>query len=60
MKESIFRLPSGRKICLTDTIGFLSDLPIHLIDAFEATLAHVKKAVGLIISCQFNPVFRRT
>ncbi|PAV70740.1 hypothetical protein WR25_05373 [Diploscapter pachys] len=38
------RLPSGRKICLTDTIGFLSDLPIHLIDAFEATLAHVKKA----------------
>lgn len=40
------KLPSGRSAVFTDTIGFLSDLPMHLIAAFEATLAHVKSAVS--------------
>ncbi|KAJ1345757.1 hypothetical protein KIN20_000362 [Parelaphostrongylus tenuis] len=35
------RLPSGRKVIFTDTIGFLSDLPMHLLAAFHATLSHV-------------------
>ncbi|CAJ0582220.1 unnamed protein product, partial [Mesorhabditis spiculigera] len=38
------RLPSGRRVILTDTIGFLSDLPMHLLAAFEATLGHLKRA----------------
>ncbi|KAK6758273.1 hypothetical protein RB195_015845 [Necator americanus] len=38
------RLPSGRKVVFTDTIGFLSDLPMHLLAAFQATLSHVKLA----------------
>ncbi|CAB3397729.1 unnamed protein product [Caenorhabditis bovis] len=42
------RLPSGRYALFTDTIGFFSDLPIHLIAAFEATLAHVKIANVII------------
>ncbi|PIO73289.1 hypothetical protein TELCIR_04750 [Teladorsagia circumcincta] len=38
------RLPSGRKVVFTDTIGFLSDLPMHLLAAFQATLSHVTLA----------------
>ncbi|EFP01947.1 hypothetical protein CRE_22804 [Caenorhabditis remanei] len=44
----VAKLPSGRSAVFTDTIGFLSDLPIHLIAAFEATLAHVKSADVII------------
>lgn len=38
------RLPSGRKIILSDTVGFISDLPTHLIAAFRATLEEVSEA----------------
>src|SRR5207248_9883850 len=31
-------LPSGRKAILSDTVGFISDLPTHLVAAFRATL----------------------
>lgn len=31
-------LPTGREIILSDTVGFISDLPTHLIAAFRATL----------------------
>ncbi len=31
-------LPSGQKVILSDTVGFISDLPTHLIEAFRATL----------------------
>uniref|UniRef100_A0A1I7UN68 Hflx-type G domain-containing protein n=1 Tax=Caenorhabditis tropicalis TaxID=1561998 RepID=A0A1I7UN68_9PELO len=44
----VAKLPSGRSAVFTDTIGFLSDLPMHLISAFEATLAHVKTADVII------------
>lgn len=44
----VAKLPSGRSAIFTDTIGFLSDLPMHLISAFEATLAHVKSADVII------------
>ncbi|KAE9414403.1 hypothetical protein Angca_006806, partial [Angiostrongylus cantonensis] len=42
------RLPSGRKVVFADTIGFLSDLPMHLLAAFHATLSHVKLADVII------------
>ncbi|KAK5982392.1 Hflx-type G domain-containing protein, partial [Trichostrongylus colubriformis] len=42
------RLPSGRKVVFTDTIGFLSDLPMHLLAAFQATLSHVVLADVII------------
>ncbi|EYB82032.1 hypothetical protein Y032_0368g56 [Ancylostoma ceylanicum] len=42
------RLPSGRKVIFTDTIGFLSDLPMHLLAAFQATLSHVNLADVII------------
>ncbi len=38
------KLPSGREIILSDTVGFISDLPTHLIEAFRATLEEVQLA----------------
>ncbi|CAH2064597.1 unnamed protein product [Thlaspi arvense] len=37
-------LPSGRKVLLSDTVGFISDLPIQLVEAFQSTLEEVVEA----------------
>jgi len=37
-------LSSGRKAILSDTVGFISDLPTHLVAAFRATLEEVTEA----------------
>ncbi len=39
-----FTLPSGRRAILSDTVGFVSDLPHELVEAFQATLEEVKEA----------------
>ncbi|CAL4935698.1 unnamed protein product [Urochloa decumbens] len=41
-------LPSGRKALLSDTVGFISDLPIQLVEAFHATLEEVVEADMLV------------
>jgi GTP-binding protein HflX len=46
MREAV--LPSGRKVILSDTVGFVSDLPTDLVAAFRATLEEVL-AADLII-----------
>ncbi len=38
------RLPSGRRVILSDTVGFITDLPTTLIAAFRATLEEVMEA----------------
>ena len=38
------KLPSGREIALSDTVGFISDLPTDLVAAFRATLEEVVEA----------------
>ncbi len=38
------RLPDGRPAILSDTVGFISDLPHELVEAFQATLEEVKAA----------------
>lgn len=38
------RLPSGRPAILSDTVGFISDLPTQLVAAFRATLEEVLEA----------------
>ncbi len=38
------RLPSGRRCILSDTVGFISDLPLTLVAAFRATLEEVVAA----------------
>ena len=37
-------LPGGRPAILSDTVGFISDLPHELVDAFRATLEEVQEA----------------
>jgi GTPase len=38
------KLPSGRKVALSDTVGFISELPTDLVAAFRATLEEVVEA----------------
>ncbi|XP_058188001.1 GTP-binding protein At3g49725, chloroplastic [Rhododendron vialii] len=41
-------LPSGRKVLVSDTVGFISDLPVQLVEAFHATLEEVVEADLLV------------
>jgi GTPase len=41
-------LPNGQNVVISDTVGFLHDLPHHLIEAFKATLEEVVDADLLI------------
>ncbi|MDD4938611.1 MAG: GTPase HflX [Candidatus Omnitrophica bacterium] len=43
-----FVLPDGEHIVISDTVGFLHNLPHHLIEAFKATLEEVREADLLI------------
>lgn len=38
------KLPSGRRVILSDTVGFISELPTELVAAFRATLEEVAEA----------------
>ncbi|MBM3599156.1 MAG: GTPase HflX [Alphaproteobacteria bacterium] len=38
------KLPSGRSVIMSDTVGFISELPTHLVAAFRATLEEVLEA----------------
>lgn len=42
------RLPSGRAVVMSDTVGFISDLPTELVAAFRATLEAVTEADLLV------------
>ena len=43
-----FILPNNQKVVFVDTVGFLHDLPHHLIEAFKATLEEVVEADLLV------------
>jgi GTP-binding protein HflX len=40
----VVELPSGKAAILSDTVGFISDLPTDLVAAFRATLEEVREA----------------
>lgn len=42
------KLPSGKKAILSDTVGFISDLPTHLVASFRATLEEVQDAAVIL------------
>ena len=44
-----FRLPSGKTVLLTDTVGFIRNLPHHFIKAFQSTLDEVRYADIIIM-----------
>ena len=39
-----YRLPGGRSMTITDTVGFIQKLPHGLVDAFKSTLSEVHEA----------------
>ncbi len=43
------RLPSNRRVLLSDTVGFIRDLPPGLIAAFHATLEEVQEAALILL-----------
>ena len=43
------KLPNGQKVLLSDTVGFISDLPAGLVKAFSSTLEEALSADALII-----------
>ncbi|MFA4889260.1 MAG: GTPase HflX [Candidatus Omnitrophota bacterium] len=52
------KLPNGENIILSDTVGFLHNLPHHLVEAFKATLEEVVEADLLIhVIDVANPLF---
>src|SRR5579871_1221154 len=54
------RLPSGRRVLLSDTVGFIRDLPKPLMTAFRATLEEVREsALILHVSDVSNPNHER-
>ena len=52
---SIFGYPS---FFLTDTVGFISDLPIYLVDAFRSTLEEIKEADLLVQVIDISDPFK--
>lgn len=48
------QLPSGEHIVISDTVGFLHNLPHHLVEAFKATLEEVVEADLLIHVCDVS------
>ncbi len=54
-----YQLPSGEKILLTDTVGFINKLPHHLVSAFRSTLEEACYADALMIIIDASdPEFR--
>src|SRR5690242_12375277 len=50
------RLPSNRRVLLSDTVGFIRDLPKGLLTAFRATLEEVQEAALILhVSDISNP-----
>jgi len=57
-KLRAIQLPSRRKILLSDTVGFLRNLPHTLVTSFRATLEEVQKAEVLLHVCDVSsPVY---
>ena len=53
-------LPNHQKVVLSDTVGFMRELPHHLIEAFKATLEEVQEADLLLHVVDIShPDFRK-
>jgi GTPase len=48
------RLPSNRRVLLSDTVGFIRDLPPGLIAAFRATLEEVQESALILLVTDFS------
>jgi GTP-binding protein HflX len=50
------RLPSNRRVLLSDTVGFIRDLPPGLIAAFRATLEEVQESALILLVTDISNV----
>jgi GTP-binding protein HflX len=53
-KSRRLRFPKEREVILTDTVGFIHDLPAELVNAFRATLEEVSEADLLLHLVDIN------
>jgi len=44
----MLKIPGGQKVILSDTVGFITDLPTQLVAAFRATLEQVTQATIIL------------
>ena len=49
-----FEMPDGTELLLTDTVGFIRNLPHHLISAFRSTLEEVLYADVILVVLDFS------
>lgn len=49
------RMPSGKEVLFTDTVGFIEKLPHDLIRAFRSTLEEATRADLLLMYRSFQP-----
>lgn len=45
----LYALPDGNEVLLTDTVGFIRNLPHHLIKAFKSTLDEVRYSDAVLV-----------
>jgi len=48
------RLPGGRKVVFSDTVGFIKKLPTQIVEAFKGTLEEIKYADIIIHLIDIN------
>lgn len=56
-----YELPGGRRVTLTDTVGFIQKLPHGLVEAFKSTLSEVRDAdlVLKVVDCSDEDYLRQ-
>ena len=52
------KLPNNHSFLITDTVGFVSKLPHHLVESFKSTLEEIKEANLIIHIIDANSPFR--
>ena len=53
------RLPNNMQVLFIDTVGFISDIPLTLLDAFAATLEDAILAVSIENNLETNYIIDR-
>lgn len=57
VKSKQLYLDNGKKIIISDTIGFIRELPVHLVESFKTTLLEIKASSLIGIVADINSLF---
>lgn len=58
VKSKRMILPSGRSVIIKDTIGFIRELPTHLVESFKTTLLEISYSQLLLLVVDSTSPFR--